>query len=117
MRSLNPFSGEFYREALQVSRYTREMFCLMEGRHVHPSTLYPGGVGTTATIQLFTDYYTRLMRYVEFMKRVVPMHDDLFDFFYEAHARLRGERSPARAARVLGRVPGPGRCATSTTAT
>ncbi len=84
MRSLNPFSGEFYREALQVSRYTREMFCLMEGRHVHPSTLYPGGVGTTATIQLFTDYITRLMRYVEFMKKVVPMHDDLFDFIYTA---------------------------------
>src|SRR6202047_4168624 len=79
MRSLNPFSGEFYREALQVSRYTREMFCLMEGRHVHPSTLYPGGVGTTATIQLFTDYYIRLMRYVEFMKRVVPLHEDLFE--------------------------------------
>jgi hypothetical protein len=35
-------------------------------------------------MQLFTDYLTRLMRYVEFMKRVVPMHDDLFDFFYEA---------------------------------
>ncbi|HEY7486193.1 MAG TPA: nickel-dependent hydrogenase large subunit [Streptosporangiaceae bacterium] len=84
MRSLNPLEGEFYREALQVSRYTREMFCLMEGRHVHPSTLYPGGVGTVATVQLFTDYLTRLMRYVEFMKRVVPMHDDLFDFFYEA---------------------------------
>ncbi|MCA1736075.1 MAG: nickel-dependent hydrogenase large subunit [Actinobacteria bacterium] len=84
MRSLNPLEGEFYREALHVSRYTREMFCLMEGRHVHPSTLYPGGVGTTATIQIFTDYLTRLMRYVEFMKKVVPMHDDLFDFFYEA---------------------------------
>ena len=84
MRALNPFTGEFYREALQVSRWTREMFCLMEGRHVHPSTLYPGGVGTTATIQLMTDYMTRLMRYVEFMKKVVPMHDDLFDFFYEA---------------------------------
>jgi hydrogenase large subunit len=84
MRSLNPLEGEFYREALQVSRSTREMFCLMEGRHVHPSTLYPGGVGTVATIQLFTDYLTRLMRYVEFMKRVVPMHDDLFDFFYDA---------------------------------
>ena len=35
-----------YKEALQMSRLTREMFCLMEGRHVHPSTLYPGGVGT-----------------------------------------------------------------------
>jgi hydrogenase large subunit len=84
MRSLNPLEGDFYREALQMSRLTREMFCLMEGRHVHPSTLYPGGVGTVATVQLFTDYLTRLMRYVEFMKRVVPMHDDLFDFIYQA---------------------------------
>jgi hydrogenase large subunit len=84
MRSLNPLEGEFYREALHVSRYTREMFCLMEGRHVHPSTLYPGGIGAVASIQLFMDYLTRLMKYVEFMKRVVPMHDDLFDFFYEA---------------------------------
>jgi len=84
MRALNPIEGEFYREALHVSRYTREMFCLMEGRHVHPSTLYPGGVGTVATIQLFTDYLTRLMRYVEHCKKVVPMHDDLFDFMYQA---------------------------------
>jgi hydrogenase large subunit len=84
MTALNPFTGEFYRETLMVSRYTREMFCLMEGRHVHPSTLYPGGVGTVPTVQLFTDYMVRLMRYVEFMKKVVPLHDDLFDFFYEA---------------------------------
>jgi hydrogenase large subunit len=84
MTSLNPFSGDFYREALQISRYTREMFCLMEGRHVHPSTLYAGGVGTVATFQLFTEYYARLMRYIEHMKKAVPLHDDLFDFFYDA---------------------------------
>ncbi|MEV6862478.1 nickel-dependent hydrogenase large subunit [Streptosporangium subroseum] len=99
MRSLNPLEGEFYREALQVSRLAREMFCLMEGRHVHPSTLYPGGVGTVATVQLFTDYLTRLMRYVEFMKRVVPMHDDLFDFFYEA---LPGYEEVGRRRVLLG---------------
>jgi hydrogenase large subunit len=84
MRALNPFTGVFYREALQMSRLTREMFCLMEGRHVHPSTLYPGGVGTVPTVQLFTDYLVRLMKYIEFCKRVVPMHDDLFDFIYTA---------------------------------
>jgi hydrogenase large subunit len=84
MKSLNPFEGEFYRETLQVSRMTREMFCLMEGRHVHPSTLYPGGVGTVPSVQLFTDFLIRLMKYIEFMKKVVPLHDDLFDFFYEA---------------------------------
>jgi hydrogenase large subunit len=84
MTSLNPFTGDFYRQALHVSRYTREMFCLMEGRHVHPSTLYPGGTGTVATNQLFTDYYSRLMRYIEYMKICVPLHDDLFDFMLEA---------------------------------
>ena len=99
MTSLNPFEGEFYRETLQVSRYTREMFCLMEGRHVHPSTLYPGGVGTVPSIQLFTDYQVRLMRYVEFMKRVVPLHDDLFDFFYEA---LPGYEEVGRRRVLLG---------------
>lgn len=99
MKALNPFTGEFYRETLQVSRYTREMFCLMEGRHVHPSTLYAGGVGTVPTIQLFTDYLVRLMRYIEFMKRVVPLHDDLFDFFYEA---LPGYEEVGRRRVLLG---------------
>jgi hydrogenase large subunit len=84
MHALNPFEGEFYRETLHTSRYTREMFCLMEGRHVHPSTLYPGGVGTVPTVQLFTDYLIRLSRYAEFMKKCVPLHDDIFDFFYQA---------------------------------
>jgi hydrogenase large subunit len=99
MKALNPFTGSFYREALQMSRMTREMFCLMEGRHVHPSTLYPGGVGTVPTIQLFTDYIVRLMKYVEFMKKVVPLHDDLFDFFYEA---LPGYEEVGRRRVLLG---------------
>src|SRR5579872_7029434 len=99
MRALNPFTGSFYREALQMSRMTREMFCLMEGRHVHPSTLYPGGVGTVPTVQLFTDYIVRLMKYVEFMKKVVPLHDDLFDFFYEA---LPGYEEVGRRRILLG---------------
>ncbi len=99
MTALNPFTGEFYREALQMSRLTREMFCLMEGRHVHPSTLYPGGVGTVPTIQVFTDYLVRLMKYVEFMKKVVPLHDDLFNFFYEA---LPGYEEVGRRRILLG---------------
>ena len=61
MRALNPFSGEIYLLSLRMSRLTREMFCLMEGRHTHPSTLYPGGVGTVPTQQLFTDFLVRLM--------------------------------------------------------
>jgi len=99
MRALNPFTGDYYREALNVSRYTREMFCLMEGRHVHPSTLYPGGVGTVPTVQLFTDYLVRLMRYIEHVKKAVPLHDDLFDFVYEA---LPGYEEVGRRRILLG---------------
>ena len=39
------------------------------------------------------------MRYVEFMKRVVPLHDDLFDFFYEA---LPGYEEVGRRRVLLG---------------
>jgi hydrogenase large subunit len=84
MRSFNPFTGEIYKEALVMSRLTREMFCLMEGRHVHPSTLYPGGTGTIPTPQLFTDYLVRLMKFMDFAKKAVPLNDDVFNFFYKA---------------------------------
>jgi hydrogenase large subunit len=84
MRAFNPFVGEIYREALVMSRITREMICLMEGRHVHPSTIYPGGVGTVATPTLFTDYLTRLLRCLDFVKKQIATNDDVFDFFYEA---------------------------------
>jgi hydrogenase large subunit len=84
MRAFNPMEGRLYMEALKMSRLTREMFCLMEGRHVHPSLLYPGGVGTVPSVQLLDDYLIRLVRYTEHLKRMVPLHDDLFDFVYAA---------------------------------
>ena len=84
MRAFNPFEGRMYKESLQMGRLTREMCCLMEGRHVHPSTLYPGGVGAVASPQVFTDYLSRLIKVLDFVKKTVPLNDDLFDFFYEA---------------------------------
>src|ERR1700754_3923917 len=99
MRSFNPFTGDTYREALLMSRVTREMICLMEGRHVHPSTIYPGGVGTVATPTLLTDYQSRLLRCLDFVKRAVPLNDDVFDFFYEA---LPGYEEVGRRRILLG---------------
>jgi hydrogenase large subunit len=99
MRACNPFTGELYKESLNQSRITREMFCLMEGRHVHPSTMYPGGTGTVATPQVFTDYLSRLIHVTDFVKRAVPLNDDLFDFFYEA---LPGYEEVGRRRVLLG---------------
>ncbi|MDQ3740890.1 MAG: nickel-dependent hydrogenase large subunit, partial [Actinomycetota bacterium] len=99
MRSYNPFTGETYREALKMSRIAREMICLMEGRHVHPSTIYPGGVGTMPTPTLLTDYLSRLLRCLDFIKKAVVMNDDVFDFFYEA---LPGYEEVGRRRILLG---------------
>jgi len=99
MRSFNPFEGALYRQGLVQSRIAREMFCLMEGRHVHPSTLYPGGTGTVATPQIFTDYLSRLVRVTDFVKKAVPLNDDLFDFFYDA---LPGYEEVGRRRVLLG---------------
>ncbi|HEV7641484.1 MAG TPA: nickel-dependent hydrogenase large subunit [Gaiellaceae bacterium] len=99
MRSFNPFEGDLYKQSLQQSRIAREMFCLMEGRHVHPSTMYPGGTGTVATPQIFTDYLSRLIRLADFVKKAVPLNDDLFDFFYQA---LPGYEEVGRRRVLLG---------------
>jgi hydrogenase large subunit len=99
MAAFNPFEGALYQEALRMSRLTREMYCLIGGRHVHPSTLYPGGVGTLPSIQVFNDYLVRLVHYTEHLKRMVPLHDDLFDFFYQA---LPGYEEVGRRRVMLG---------------
>ncbi|MBV8995808.1 MAG: nickel-dependent hydrogenase large subunit [Pseudonocardiales bacterium] len=99
MRAYNPFEGDVYKQALKVSRTTREMFCKMEGRHVHPSTVYPGGVGTMPEPTLFTDYLTRLLSILDFVKQAVAMNDDVFDFFYDA---LPGYEEVGRRRVLLG---------------
>ncbi len=43
------------------------------------------------------------------MKKVVPLHDDLFDFFYEALPGYEKVGLPPHPARLLGLVQRPGR--------
>ena len=81
------------RDVLPDGRPPRASFDALSGRRGH-----------RAHVQLFTDYIVRLMKYVEFMKKVVPLHDDLFDFFYEA---LPGYEEVGRrrdSSRLLGLV-------------
>ena len=108
MRSLNPLEGDFYREALQVSRYTREMFCLMEGRHVHPSTLYPGGVGTVAddpALHRLPDPADALRRVHEEGRAAARRPVRLL---LRGAARLRARRRAPDPARLLGQPQRPG---------
>ena len=95
-------------EALQMSRIGREMICLMEGRHVHPSTIYPGGVGTRGRRRRCSPTTSPgCCAAWTSSRRPSPMNDDVFDFFYEALPGYEEVGRPADPARLLGRVQQP----------
>ena len=47
----------------------------------------PGGCSADITHQTLTDYYVRLMRYMDYVKRTVPMHDYWYYFFLQQSCR------------------------------
>ena len=109
MRALNPFTGEFYLETLQVARYTREMYCLFGGRHTHPSTIMPGGVSADITL---ADVHG-LLRAADALHGLLQAHRAdarrHLRLLPAGAAGLRRRRAAQDGPRVLGRLRRPRR--------
>ncbi|MDX1520771.1 MAG: nickel-dependent hydrogenase large subunit, partial [Anaerolineae bacterium] len=84
MRGLNPLSGQLYVEALDITRAAREVASLMLGKYPHPSTIFPGGLGIEASAAVFNQVLGRIVRLLDYSKKVVAIWDDLVDFFLTA---------------------------------
>ena len=108
MRALNAFTGSFYLETLQVARYTREMYCLFGGRHTHPSTILPGGCSADITHQTLTDYYVRLMRYMDYCQAHRADARRPLRLLLRGAAGLRAGGLPRHRPRLLGLLRRPG---------
>jgi len=95
MRGLNPLTGGFYREALDITRLAREIASLMLGKYPHPSTIFPGGLGCEGTTQVFNQVFGRIVRLLDYAKKVAALWDDLVDFFIDEVPEYQqvGERS------------------------
>lgn len=81
MRGLNPLRGELYLEALEISREARQIASLMLGKYPHPSAIFPGGLGTEASSQVFNQVLGRITRLLDYAKKVAAVWDDLVEFF------------------------------------
>jgi hydrogenase large subunit len=94
MEAMTPVSGRYWWETIPAGRRVLEMINLVYGKYPHPSVLSPGGVGSTLTVGNFTEYYTRLYRSVDYVKKVVAIWDDLIDFLLDSDPRWAsvGER-------------------------
>ncbi len=94
MRGLNPLRGKLYLEALDISRAAREIASLMLGKYPHPSTIFPGGLGIEASSHVFNQVLGRIVRLLDYAKKVAAVWDDLIDFFLAEVPEYRrvGER-------------------------
>jgi hydrogenase large subunit len=89
MRGMNPLSGHLYLESLRMSRLAGEICAMIFGRHPHPSTIVPAGIGLEPSRELFNLVLGRLNTLLDYAKKVVGLWDDLVDFFYDAEPRYR----------------------------
>jgi hydrogenase large subunit len=94
MDAMAPLTGRIYLEAIEFTRLAREMCNFFYGKYPHPSTLIPGGVTTTITTSTFNEFHARLVRFIDYAKRIAYWWDDVLDFFLDANPRYAevGER-------------------------
>ncbi len=89
MTALNPLTGALYREGLEFTRLSREMFVILAGKYPHPQTVVPGGVSSTLTLQSLNEYHAKLGRIFDYAQRMLAVWNDIPEFFYECDERYR----------------------------
>lgn len=89
MQEMIPFSGHLYAEALHLTRAAAEVAALIFGKHPHPSSIFPGGVGIEANRATFQQVLGRINLLVDYSKKVAAVWDDLAGFFDTADSRYR----------------------------
>ena len=83
MRALNPVEGRLWKLTVRYQRLAREAGVLIYGRHSHPSTLLPGGIGVDLTNAeyLLMAYTYRLVKLTAWVKYVYYVWRDLVSFY------------------------------------
>ncbi len=89
MTALNPLTGDLYREGLDFTRLSREMFVVLYGKYPHPQGVVPGGVSSTVTLQTLNEYHSKLGRIFDYAQRMLAVWNDIPEFFYECDDRYR----------------------------
>ncbi|MGH2917645.1 MAG: nickel-dependent hydrogenase large subunit [Solirubrobacteraceae bacterium] len=89
MAGLTRFTGPLYREALTMSRTAREAYVLMGGKYPHPQTIVPGGISSTVDPSDLNLALLRVVKFLDYSRKVAAIWDDLVAFFYEADERYR----------------------------
>jgi hydrogenase large subunit len=89
MTALTRFTGVLCREALAMSRTAREAYVLVGGKYPHPQTIVPGGISSTVDPSDLNLVLLRVVKFLDYSRKVAAVWDDLVAFFYDADERYR----------------------------
>lgn len=89
MTALNPLTGTLYREGLEFTRLSRQMFVVLAGKYPHPQTVVPGGVSSTVSMQTLNEYHSLLSQVFDYAQRMLAVWNDIPEFFYDCDDRYR----------------------------
>jgi hydrogenase large subunit len=89
MVALNRFTGVLYRESLVMSRIAREAYVLIGGKYPHPQTIVPGGISSTVDPSDLNLVLLRIVKFLDYSRKVAAVWDDITEFFYDADERYR----------------------------
>ena len=89
MTALNPLTGSLYREGLEFTRLSRQMFVVLAGKYPHPQSVVPGGVSSTVTLQQLNEYHSLLSQVFDYAQRMLAVWNDIPEFFYDCDDRYR----------------------------
>ncbi|MGH9185281.1 MAG: nickel-dependent hydrogenase large subunit [Acidimicrobiales bacterium] len=89
MTALNPLTGPLALEALEVTRSGREIVSIIYGKYPHPSAIVPAGLGTQLDHTTLNQVLARIVRLLDFAKRVAAVWEDVVQFFYESDPAYR----------------------------
>ena len=84
MSAMTRDSGFLYREALHLTRVAREAYVTIGGKYPHPQTITPGGVSATVDTTDFNLALLRVVKFLDYSRKVTAVWDDIASFFYEA---------------------------------
>jgi hydrogenase large subunit len=87
MTALTRFTGSLYRESLVMSRIAREAYVIVGGKYPHPQTIVPGGISSTVDVSDLNLVLLRVVKFLDYCRKVATVWDDLVEFLYAANPR------------------------------
>ncbi len=90
MRAMNPISGSFWLKCLGAAKNGLSIASLLCAKHPHQNNFIPGGIARTVTVADIEAVYVLFAKEVAFTKELVPVMDDVLNFFAASEANNVG---------------------------